>query len=181
MIEHIDHVNLVVRDMPAMVAFYQEVLGLRVTKQATIRGPWIEAVTGLRHVEAEVAFLELPSGPSIELLRYRTPAGERPPGLSDPHAQGLRHVALRATDLDGLVRKLKAAGVALFSEIQQVPAAQVDYADQRKHCCIVAIPRGICWNCAASSSPAAGGLPSDAQPAVAGGLEACYLAVTCRE
>ena len=44
MIEGIDHVNLVVGDMQPMLAFYRDLLGLRLTKQATIRGPWIEAV-----------------------------------------------------------------------------------------------------------------------------------------
>ena len=61
-----------------MIGFYRDVLGLRVTKQATIRGPWIEAVTGLADVEADVAFLESPTGPAIELLYYRTPRGSRP-------------------------------------------------------------------------------------------------------
>ena len=38
MIERIDHVNLVVGDMQTMLAFYRDLLGLRLTKQATIRG-----------------------------------------------------------------------------------------------------------------------------------------------
>ena len=83
MLERIDHVNLVVADMPRMVAFYKDVLGMRLAKQAVISGPWIEAVTGLSPVEAEVAFLEASSGPRIELIRYRpgrlSPRGRRPP------------------------------------------------------------------------------------------------------
>ena len=59
MIECIDHVNLVVGDMQAMLAFYRDLLGLRLTKQATIRGPWIEAVTGLAHGEAVLVALVL--------------------------------------------------------------------------------------------------------------------------
>ena len=78
MIECIDHVNLVVGDMQSMLAFYRDLLGLRLTKQATIRGPWIEAVTGLAQAEADVVFLEAPAGPRIELIRYQTPDRPRP-------------------------------------------------------------------------------------------------------
>jgi glyoxylase I family protein len=133
MIESIDHINIVVDDMPRMVAFYTGVLGLRLTKQAVISGPWIEAVTCLSAVEAEVAFLEAPSGPRIELLCYRKPQGSpRLDGLDRPNVQGLRHIALRVTDIDRLAAAIEAAGVKMLSVVQQVPAAQVEYADQRK-------------------------------------------------
>ena len=58
MIERIDHVNLVVEDLAAMTAFYRDVLGLEVTKQITIRGGWIEAVTGLDRVDFRVGDLD---------------------------------------------------------------------------------------------------------------------------
>jgi len=132
MIQRIDHVNLVVSDMQKMVAFYRDVLGMRLTKQAVISGPWIEAATGLSPVEAEVAFLETSSGPGIELIHYRTPAGSRPNDLGRPNVQGLRHIAFRVTDLDRLVAAIEAAGIKMLSAVQQVSAVQVDYADQRK-------------------------------------------------
>jgi catechol 2,3-dioxygenase-like lactoylglutathione lyase family enzyme len=142
MLERIDHVNLVVADMPAMIRFYCDVLGMRPTKQATISGPWIDAVTGLVNVEAEVAFLGAPAGPAIELIRYRTPLGARPARLGDPNTQGLRHLAFRVNNLDGLVATMKAAGVQFVSPIQQVPAAQVDYAHERKRLIYCRDPEG---------------------------------------
>jgi catechol 2,3-dioxygenase-like lactoylglutathione lyase family enzyme len=142
MIERIDHVNLVVDDMQTMVTFYRDLLGLRLTKQATIRGAWIEAATGLAQAEADVVFLEASAGPAIELLRYRTPEGLRPGGLRDPNTKGLRHLAFRVSDLDRMVVALRRAGVELLSEAQQVPAAQVDYADQRKRLVYCLDPEG---------------------------------------
>jgi catechol 2,3-dioxygenase-like lactoylglutathione lyase family enzyme len=142
MIQRIDHVNLVVGDMPAMIAFYRDTLGLRLARQVTIGGPWIDAVTGLAGVEADVAFLELPNGPGIELIRYRTPEGARPCGPNTPNTYGFRHLALRVDDLAGLVAKMEAAGVEFFSPIQQVPAAQVDFADQRKRLLYCRDPEG---------------------------------------
>jgi glyoxylase I family protein len=142
MIDRIDHVNLVVDDMPGMIRFYRDVLGLQLTRQVTIGGPWIDAVTGLAGAEADVAFLELPSGPSIELLHYRTPKGKRPNGQGDPNALGLRHFAFRVHDIDRLAAAIKSAGVALLSEVQEVPQAQVDFAAQRKRLVYFRDPEG---------------------------------------
>jgi glyoxylase I family protein len=142
MLERIDHVNLVVANMQAMIAFYRDVLGMRVTKQAVIRGPWIEAVTGLSPVEAEVVFLEAPRGPAMELLRYRSPEGSCPDGLGCPNTRGFRHIAFRVTDLDRLVAAIKATGTKMLGDIQQVPAMQVDYADQKKRLVYCHDPEG---------------------------------------
>jgi catechol 2,3-dioxygenase-like lactoylglutathione lyase family enzyme len=142
MIERIDHVNLVVEDMPGMIRFYRDVLGLKLTREATIRGAWIDEVTGLSQVEADVAFMELPDGPSIELLRYRTPHGARPAGLGTSNTRGLRHFAFRVHDIDRLVEQTKAAGVVFRSDIQQASAAQVDYADKRKRLIYFHDPEG---------------------------------------
>lgn len=142
MIESIDHVNLVVDDMPGMIRFYRDVLGLRLTREDTIRGPWIDAVTGLANVEAEVAFLELPNGPRIELLHYRTPQSERPTGQNMPNTRGLRHFAFRVQNLDGQVADLKAAGIELVSPIQKAPSSQVDFVDRRKRLLYFHDPEG---------------------------------------
>ena len=143
MIERIDHINLVVDDIPAAIGFYRDLLGMRLTKQATIGGPWIDAMTGLAQVEADVAFLELPAGPGIELLHYRHPQGTRPEGLARPNTKGLRHFALRVQNLDELATRMQAAGVRLVSGVQEVPAVQVDYADERNGSCIATTRKGI--------------------------------------
>lgn len=141
MIERLDHVNLVVADMEAMIDFYRDVLQLRLTRRATISGAWISAITGLDNVVADVAFLEPESGPSIELLRYRSPAGAAT-GILPPNALGLRHLALRVTDIDGLVESMQARGVQFFSPVALVPNTQVDYAEVRKRLAYCRDPEG---------------------------------------
>jgi len=59
-----------VADLDAARAFYRDVLGFTVTKQVTISGDWIGKTVGLTNVSAEVVYLDLPSGPRIELLRF---------------------------------------------------------------------------------------------------------------
>ena len=128
MISSIDHVNLVVADMPRMLAFYRDVLGFTVTKQVTISGDWIGKTVGLTNVSAQVVYLDLPSGPRIELLRFLAPEAIRVAGVDKPNALGLRHMAFKVDHVDATVAKLRAGGVEFLSDVQTVPDSQVTYA-----------------------------------------------------
>lgn len=141
-IERIDHVNLVVADMPAMIDFYCRVLGMRLARQVTISGPWIDEVTGLVDVKADVAFLEASSGPTIELLYYHWPQGTRIEGQSIPNTLGLRHIAFRVSDIEQIVAAIRVAGVPLLSEIHSVPTAQVPFATTQKRLVYFRDPEG---------------------------------------
>ena len=143
MLESIDHVNLVVRDLGLMADFYGTVLGLEPTKRATIGGEWIEDVVGLRGVEADVIYFDLPSGPRVELLRYNRPAAERPAGLGGSNTPGLRHLAFRVRDIDAVAARLRDRGVRVLSPVRRVPEAQVTYAGGvRKHLVYFHDPEG---------------------------------------
>ena len=128
MIQSIDHVNLVVADLPRMLAFYRDVLGFTVTKQVTITGEWIGTTVRLSNVSAQVVYLDLPSGPRIELLKYIRPDALNVPGVERPNAIGLRHLAFKVDDIDATVTRLRATGVEFFSDVQTVPDSQVTYA-----------------------------------------------------
>jgi len=125
----IDHVNIVVQDLDRMVAFYRDALGLKETKRVTISGSWVASTVGLPEVQADVVYLDLASGPRVELIRYNRPAMERPAGIDRPNAPGLRHIAFRVDDIEAVVERLRAVGVRFFSDgVQQVPETQVTYA-----------------------------------------------------
>src|SRR3546814_10651189 len=51
---------------------------LPISKRATITGDWIERIVGLENVTADVVYLDAETGPRIELIQYRTPAGPTP-------------------------------------------------------------------------------------------------------
>jgi len=139
----IDHVNLVVSDLDRMIAFYRDVLGLRITKRVTIFGEWVGSVVGLGDVHADVVYLDLDRGPRIELIRYNKPMLDRPMGVEKPNAPGLRHMAFGVDDIDAIVARLKQAGVRFFSDVQRVPESQVPYAGGvRKRLVYFADPEG---------------------------------------
>lgn len=142
MLERIDHVNLVVADMRAMTAFYCDVLGMRLARQVTISGPWIDDVTGLKDVTADVAFLEAPGGPAIELLYFHRPQGSRAEGQGIANTFGLRHLAFRVTDIEQLAARIRAAGGPLLSQIHCVPTAQVAFAETQKRLVYLRDPEG---------------------------------------
>ena len=127
MFEKIDHINLVVSDLEGMVNFYSQVLGLKVTKRATIRGKWVDDVVGLAGVDAEVVYLNADRSPRIELIRFDQPAGATLEAPAAANTRGLRHLAFRVVDIDQAVAALEAAGVELVSGVQKVPDSQVTY------------------------------------------------------
>lgn len=130
MLEQIDHINIVVADLARMTAFYRDVLGMRVTKEVSIRGEWVERTVGLKGVEANVVYLEaqVEGGTRLELIEYISPKGACPPGIGESNARGLRHFAYKVRKINDLVIRLRNAGVKLFSDVQQVPDSQVTYA-----------------------------------------------------
>lgn len=142
MIQRVDHVNLVVDDLSTMVEFYEQMFGLRVTRRATISGPWIEAATAYPRAEADVVYLDADEGAGIELIQYRTPEGSRPGELGEPNTKGIRHIAFRVRGLDSIVAAAKEAGVEFLSEIQNVAVGQVDFGDQRKRLVYCRDPEG---------------------------------------
>jgi catechol 2,3-dioxygenase-like lactoylglutathione lyase family enzyme len=139
---HIDHVNLVVRDMKAMIAFYRDALGMALAREVSLDGPWIDDVTGLSGVRADVAFLEAAGGPTIELLYFHSPSAEPIEGLGTANVPGLRHIAFRVSDIDCLADRLHSAGVQLFSRIHAVPTAQVPFAAGQKRLVYFHDPEG---------------------------------------
>ena len=128
MLESIDHINIVVTDLDRMFDFYTRVLGLKQSNRVTISGPWIDRTVGLTGVRAEVVYLDLSSGPRIELIRYDSPRGLEPSGQGLSNTTGLRHMAFRISDINSIVTKLCEAGVEFFSDVQLVPDSQVTYA-----------------------------------------------------
>ena len=143
MLESIDHVNLVVEDLDRMAHFYSELLEMRITKQVTISGPWIDRTVKLSGVVADVIYLDPPAGPRVELIRYRKPVMARPDHVGESNTPGLRHMAFRVRGIEQMAAKLKESGIRFFSEIQRVPTDQVSYGgDVQKHLVYFHDPEG---------------------------------------
>jgi catechol 2,3-dioxygenase-like lactoylglutathione lyase family enzyme len=60
-IQRMDHVGMVVDDLPAATVFFVE-LGLELQGEWPIEGDWVDRIVGLEGVQAEGAMLETPDG-----------------------------------------------------------------------------------------------------------------------
>jgi len=144
MVAAVDHINLVVSDLDRSARFYTELLGFKEISRAHLAGEWIELVTGLKGVEADVLYVVAPSGePRLELLCYRSPRGAAVPENSMANTLGLRHVAFRVEDIDIAVKGLKQAGVKFIGELMSVPMNAVKHDAGQKRLCYFLDPDGV--------------------------------------
>lgn len=151
-IHRIDHVGIIVNDLPAAKAFFLD-CGLEMLGEGKVEGEWVqrmEHIMGLQDVKEEVAILGTPDGDekielvmlrtpdgdaNIELVKFHTPAGES--GIQRPLANtlGIQHIAFDVEDIEAMVTKLTKKGAVLIGEIQ-------NYENAYK-LCFVRGPEGI--------------------------------------
>ena len=134
-IHRIDHVGIIVNDLPAAKAFFLD-LGLEMQGEGKVEGEWVDRAVGLHDVRAACVMLRTPDGEAnIELIKFHTPADEK--GMQRPLANtlGIRHITFAVVDIDAVVAKLKKQGAELFGEIQ-------NYENAYK-LCYVRGPEGI--------------------------------------
>ncbi|MCU1692788.1 MAG: Glyoxalase/bleomycin resistance protein/dioxygenase [Frankiales bacterium] len=113
-----DHVVLVVEDLPAATAFFLE-LGLVVEGEMPVEGAWVDAVNGVEGVRVDIVMLRTPDGSGgLELTRFRSPQ-VLDGGVQPPHTTGLRSVMFAVDDVDDTVARLAGHGGELVGEVAQ--------------------------------------------------------------
>jgi catechol 2,3-dioxygenase-like lactoylglutathione lyase family enzyme len=98
----IDHSAISIADTGASLAFYRDVLGLRVTNAGVNDGPTQAQLDGIAGPVVRITSLRPAGsdGPGIEFLDYRTPSTGRPV-LADTRADDVTHAHLTLA-VDGL-------------------------------------------------------------------------------
>jgi catechol 2,3-dioxygenase-like lactoylglutathione lyase family enzyme len=151
-IHKIDHVGIIVNDLPAVKSFFLD-FGLEILGEGKVEGEWVgrmEQIIGIQDDEEEVAMprtsdsdgnielvmLGTPDGDAnIELVKFHTPSDEN--GIQRPLANplGIQHIAFAVEDIEALVAELTKKGAELIGEIQ-------NYENAYK-LCFVRGPEGI--------------------------------------
>lgn len=142
MLNNVDHINIVVSDLEKSVEFYTQVLGFKEIRRGHLEGEWIEKVTGLKNILADVVFISMDSGPRIELLCYKTPEGKCFGPNSMPNTIGLRHIAFQVDDMEAAVKKIRGAGVKIVGGPATVPEYIIAHDSGRKTLCYFLDPDG---------------------------------------
>ena len=88
-VRRMDHVGIVVGDLPGAVAFFVT-LGLELRAEAPVEGDWVDRIVGLEGVRAQIAILETSDGHGRLELSSSTPRRQTP-------ATNARRQTLRAS------------------------------------------------------------------------------------
>jgi catechol 2,3-dioxygenase-like lactoylglutathione lyase family enzyme len=119
-IQRLDHVSVVVDDLPAAIAFFSE-LGLEREGEAAISGEWVDRVNGIEGVQVDIVMMRTPDGHGrLELTKFRNPAlVESAPAVAPPNTVGLRSVMFAVEGIDETVARMRAQGAELVGDVVQ--------------------------------------------------------------
>ena len=108
MTARIDNIGIVVSDMPATIAFFEEI-GLQLEGRGTFEGPWMDRTIDLDGARCEVAMLRPPDGHGgVELSRFLSPPVASTEPLSAPvNTLGYLRVMVEVDDIDDVLARLQ--------------------------------------------------------------------------
>ena len=109
MIIGLDHIGIAVSKLDEALQIYQEILGLK-----------LEKVKVVENQNVRLAFL-LAGETKIELLEPIA-AESAVAKFINKKGEGIHHIALRVTNIEGFLRHLKEKGIALVDETPRVGA-----------------------------------------------------------
>ena len=73
-IKRLDHVSVVVEDLPAAVAFFTA-LGMTVAGEMPIEGTWVDRVNAIEGIRLDIVMMKTPDGHGqLELTKFHHPA-----------------------------------------------------------------------------------------------------------
>lgn len=109
------HVGLQVSDLDRSIAYYRDVIGLRLLERLVREDAYLKVVTGYPEVTLDVAVLVEPaSGALLELLRYLGTHGTSvDPQTANP---GTSHVCFQVDDVDAIHARALAAGYGAVND-----------------------------------------------------------------
>jgi catechol 2,3-dioxygenase-like lactoylglutathione lyase family enzyme len=129
-VKRMDNVGIVVDDLPATIAFFEE-LGLELEGRFTVEGEWAGRVTGLGDQRVEVAMMRTPDRHGrLELSRFIEPAVVADHRQAPVNSLGYLRVMFAVDDLDDTLARLASRGAELVS------SEVVQYEDVYRLCYI---------------------------------------------
>jgi catechol 2,3-dioxygenase-like lactoylglutathione lyase family enzyme len=139
-VSRIHHVGITVSDMERSLAFYRDLLGLRVLADTRLTRPEIATLLGTDEIDLRVVDLDTKDGRILELLQYSAPRGRHVDYTSRDAGSG--HVAFAVDDLDRIREGIDATGGSVISR-DVVAAADTEGLFARARLLYVRDPDGM--------------------------------------
>jgi catechol 2,3-dioxygenase-like lactoylglutathione lyase family enzyme len=118
-IQRMDHVGVVVDDLAAATAFFEE-LGLKVQGKGSAQGDWVDRVVGLQGILVDYAMVETPDGHGrLELIQFQTPPAQGGNPQAPANTRGIRHIAFIVDDIDEVIARARGRGAELVGEVER--------------------------------------------------------------
>ena len=118
-VRRMDNVGIMVDDLEAAVAFFQE-LGLELEGETTVEGKWVDRIIGLDGARCDIAMLRTPDGHSrLELSKFHTPPARNPDPNAPVNTLGIRRIMFAVDDIDDTIARLRTRGAELIGEVVQ--------------------------------------------------------------
>ena len=105
------HFGVVVTNMEASLAFYRDLLGLKIRREMLEEGEFIDTISGMKDIKVRTVKMTADNGDTlVELLCYASHPRKRI-GNSELPNIGASHVAFTVENVEQEYRKLQEAGV----------------------------------------------------------------------
>jgi catechol 2,3-dioxygenase-like lactoylglutathione lyase family enzyme len=139
-VSRIDHVGINTSDFAGALAFYRDLLGLRVLSEGTYNDAETAALLGLESVELHIADLDSGDGRVVELIEYRRPRGARV--SFQLYDWPVIHIAFSIDDMATVRDRLAAAGATVLSR-HPITIHEPGGAFDGATCLYVQAPEGV--------------------------------------
>ena len=118
-VKRMDHVGYVVEDLPAAIAFFEE-LGLELEGEATVEGDWADKIVGLDGMRADIAMMRTPDGHGrVELSTFITPPLHGKAPRAPENAPGIPRMTFVVDAVEDTLERLRPHGAELVGELVQ--------------------------------------------------------------
>ena len=132
-VEWLHHTGFNVSNMDQSLEFYQNLLGLEVTRDFVFEGETIDKLGGIPHSKAHLVFLGNGDGRHfLELVEWLNPTGA-PADPTPINNVGVSHLGLQIDDADRFYAELSSKGVRFTSD-SPVTREDAVYPAARKIC-----------------------------------------------
>lgn len=129
MITGLHHTAICVRDIRRSLAFYRDLLGLKVLREVELSDKRLDQVVGLPGARFKVAILQVENSQErLELMQYLSPPGRPLPAEFRQCDIGVTHVCFIVTGIERLYQDWVARGVRFNSPVQTMDPTEAGTA-----------------------------------------------------
>lgn len=108
--KEIRHTGIVVSNMDRSLEFYRDIIGLKIVKEFTEKGKYIDSISGISGIHLRMVKLVADDGSMIELLQYLSHPN-KPPIKSKIYDIGCSHIAFTVENIDREYERLLANNI----------------------------------------------------------------------